>query len=79
MPRLIDGREVASDSPEWRAESLARYVLDLPNRNEWLIDYAKRRGEDAAKALADRMRLVRDARAENARAVRDELRARTAA
>jgi hypothetical protein len=63
MPTLHDGREVASDSLEWRDECLARMVLDLPgSRAEWLADFARRNGQAKADALADRVRTLRHAR-----------------
>lgn len=47
MPTLIDGREVASTSPEWRLETLARHVLSikpLAARRAWLEDFEKKHG-----------------------------------
>lgn len=78
MPTLIDGREVASDSQEWRQECLARYVLTRPDgtRADWLADYAKRHGQAEAQRLAALVRDVREARIEKARAAQAELRAR---
>jgi hypothetical protein len=76
MPTLIDGREVASDSPEWRLECLARCVLDLPsNRGAWMEDFEKRHGEAAAAGLAAVVRAVRQQRIERAQAAQAALRA----
>jgi hypothetical protein len=61
MPMLIDGREVASDSPEWRQETLARHVLSfqsLDERRAWLDAFERRNGVAAADQLrADMKRL----------------------
>lgn len=55
---LADGREVLSDSEEWRAECEARYILNLPNkpaRHEQLDKIEKRRGAAARQALEARV------------------------
>lgn len=67
MPTLIDGRQVASDSPEWRDECLARWVLlhfkGRPGlREDWLADYGKKHGQAAQVALEERARGVGRAR-----------------
>ena len=59
MPLLHDGREVASDSEEWRAECEAREVLSWPltRRREYMYGTLKQRGvgqirgEDALRKL----------------------------
>lgn len=51
---LADGRQVASDSPEWRHECEARTILDMPNKQvrlELLDKIEKRRGADARREL----------------------------
>lgn len=53
--KLIDGREVPSDSDEWRHECEARAIAKLPGlaqRRAWLEDIERKRG----KAEADRLR-----------------------
>lgn len=59
--RLTDGREVANDSEEWRAECEARAVLQMPTlqqRRDFLAAVETRRGKPAADKLkADIMRL----------------------
>jgi hypothetical protein len=55
MPTLHDGREVPSDSEDWRHETEARYILALPaldDRRAWLEAIEHKRG----KADADRLR-----------------------
>lgn len=57
--RLIDGREVAADSAEWRHECEARAIAALPSlaeRRSHLEGIEKRRGKDAADALRVTMR-----------------------
>lgn len=54
MPTLIDGREVGSDSEEWRHEAEARAISRLPtlaDRRAWLEDIEKKRGKPAADRL----------------------------
>lgn len=54
MPKLHDGREVPSDSEEWRLETLARSVVAIKSRDErreWIAAFEKRRGKDAADKL----------------------------
>ena len=51
---LADGRQVASDSPEWRHECEARTILDMPNKQvrlELLDKIEKRRGANARREL----------------------------
>lgn len=51
---LHDGRQVLSDSDEWRMECLAAKVLDMPTREErrqWLDAWSKRHGEASCKAV----------------------------
>ena len=55
LVHLLDGREVPSDSEEWRHECEARAIAalrTLAERREWLERVEKRRG----KAAADRLR-----------------------
>lgn len=57
--RLIDGREVATDSPEWRHECEARAIAALPSlaeRRSHLEGIEKKRGKAAADALRVTMR-----------------------
>lgn len=64
MPTLHDGREVASDSEDWKLECLARYVLRRPSRalmNEWLLDFHKQAGAAAESSLRARMNAIRAA------------------
>lgn len=51
--RLISGDIVASDSDEWRRETLARHILSLPfaERRPWIEDHAKRASKEAAEML----------------------------
>lgn len=61
MVTLADGREVASDSPEWRAECEARYILNMPTKDARLAlldQIEKRRGADAANDLRRRVLLL---------------------
>lgn len=61
MPRLIDGREVASDSEEWRHECEARCIAALPtlaDRRAWLEDLEHKRGREAAERLRATMRAL---------------------
>ena len=51
---LIDGQMVSRCAEEWREECLARHVLQLrplSARQEWLADFEKKRGLEAANAL----------------------------
>lgn len=55
---LADGREVPSDSPEWKDECEARHILNIPTkaaRIELLDQIEKRRGPDARRALEVRI------------------------
>lgn len=52
---LIDGRQVESDSEEWRHETEARHIASLPTlaeRRTWLEAIENKRG----KGEADRLR-----------------------
>jgi hypothetical protein len=62
---LADGREVESDSQDWRNECLARHVLSLltlTERRAWLADFERRRGAQATADLMTAMQLVHAAR-----------------
>jgi len=57
---LIDGTEVASDSPAWAAECLARHRhvqtmlrLDLEGRRDYLRRVVETEGPEARKRLED--------------------------
>lgn len=55
---LADGRQVLSDSEEWRAECEARHILNLPTkvaRVALLDGIEKKRGPEARKALEGRI------------------------
>lgn len=57
MVKLVDGREVPSDSTEWLLECEARYILNQPTKEQryQLLDMVeKRRGRDARMNLHDR-------------------------
>ena len=57
MVTLMDGREVPSDSEEWRAECEARYLLASPSideRRALLAAIEKRRGKAAREDLEQR-------------------------
>ena len=59
MPRLIDGREVASDSEDWRHECEARAIARLPSladRRAWLEDIKRKRGPAEATRLRETMK-----------------------
>lgn len=54
LVRLLDGREVPTDSEHWRHECEARAIAALPTLNErraWLEGIEQRRGKDAADRL----------------------------
>lgn len=55
--KLYDGREVPSDSEDWRAETEARHVLGwLPHRRREYVELiAKKRGAAAAQNLRGSM------------------------
>lgn len=62
---LHDGRQVLSDSEEWRIECLAAKVLDMPTRDErrqWLDAWSKRHGEASCKALEQHIVAIWEAR-----------------
>jgi hypothetical protein len=65
MPTLVDGRDVAPDSEEWRAECEARAMAKLPTlaeRRAWLGDVERKRGKEAADRLRSLMLTVWDRR-----------------
>jgi len=53
MPILIDGREVASDSEEWRNDCEARYLMGLPldKRRELVKVRESKRSKSAVDEL----------------------------
>jgi hypothetical protein len=56
--RLIDGREVPTDSEEHRHECEARAILRLPTlgqRREWLESIERKRGKKEADRLRQTM------------------------
>lgn len=58
MVTLATGEQVTSDSPEWRAECEARYILDLPTKQvrlDFLDKIEKRRGTEAKQDLEQRI------------------------
>lgn len=61
MVTLIDGRQVESDSEDWRHECEARYVAAMPMRQQRL-DYVaaieSRRGTAEAERLRSTVRAV---------------------
>lgn len=60
MPTLLDGREVPTDSEEWRHECEARSIAALPKlsyRRAWLA------GIEASRGKADAIRLRETIRA----------------
>lgn len=62
---LIDGREVDSCAPEYRAECEARHVLALHSlfeRRAYLARVEKRRGEESRRALETLILAVFEAR-----------------
>ncbi|WVR18307.1 hypothetical protein y223_00027 [Bordetella phage PY223] len=71
MPVLIDGREVASDSEEWRHECEARHVASQPtqiDRRNYLDDVRARRGDAAAQQLERLARKIYHMRVQSKRA-----------
>lgn len=60
---LADGREVASDHPDHRAECEARFVLGMhqPKRVAFLDFAGQRRGADAVASLKQAMSIVEPA------------------
>lgn len=61
MVTLADGRQVPSDSPEWKDECEARYILNMPTKDARLAlldQIEKRRGADAANDLRRRVLLL---------------------
>lgn len=63
--RLLDGRDVDSDSEAWRHETEARAIAALPTlteRRAWLEDVERKRGKDAAERLRTTMGLIWEAR-----------------
>ena len=57
MVTTIDGRQVSSDSEEWRSVCEAVYTLAKPerDRSEWLVLVEKRRGAAGRQALEAEM------------------------
>ena len=58
---LVDGRIVTRDAEAWRAECLARHVLNLPTldeRRSWLADFERRHGKEDADRLRETMKLI---------------------
>lgn len=58
MVTLADGREVPSDSPEWKDECEARHILNMATkaaRIELLDQIEKRRGPEARRSLEVRI------------------------
>ena len=63
LVRLLDGREVPSDSEHWRHECEARAIAALPTlaeRRAWLEQVEKRRGKESADRLRVTMKLLWD-------------------
>lgn len=62
---LIDGRQVPSDSEEWRHETEARAVVGRPSladRRMYLDEVERRRGKAAADRLRATMKQLWEAR-----------------
>ena len=58
LVQLINGEFVQSDAEAWRAECLARFVLDLPTlgeRRAFLADFEKRHGAEDTERLKYQM------------------------
>lgn len=54
MVTLHDGRQVRTDSYEWRHECEARAIAQLPSRaarSDWLAKIETKRGQEAAERL----------------------------
>lgn len=61
MVTLIDGRQVPSDSEDWRHECEARAIAALPTtaqRRAWLEDLQFKRGREAADRLRETMKAL---------------------
>lgn len=61
---LTDGRQVASDSDEWRWECLARHVLHTPglrHRREFVASWEDRHGTASADRLRGLMKQLHEA------------------
>ena len=61
---LMDGRQVANDSDEWKWECLARHVLHTPglrHRREFVADWEHRHGEPSADRLRGLMKQLHEA------------------
>lgn len=59
--RLLDGREVDSNSEDWRHESEARAIAALPTleeRRAWLESLEKKRGKEAVDRLRATMKAL---------------------
>lgn len=66
MPTLHDGREVATDSEEWRHETEARAIMALPttqDRRTWLEGIEVKRGKEAADRLRATIKALWEQRA----------------
>jgi hypothetical protein len=62
---LVDGRQVSSDSHEWKIETLARFIVDIPGaakRQEWLEGFDRRLGVAATNEIRDCMEEIRKSR-----------------
>lgn len=64
MITTIDGRQVLSDSPEWRSVCEAVYTLGKPEgaiRHAWIADVERKRGAAGRQALEEEMDRVEPA------------------
>lgn len=64
LVRLLDGREVPTDSEHWRHECEARAIAKLPTLNErraHLEAVEQRRGKEAAERLRVTMKAIWEA------------------
>lgn len=62
LKKLVDGRLVDSSSEEWRQECEARHAVNMPrlaDRQAFLADLAKKRGQAAATQMHERMHAIR--------------------
>lgn len=65
MPRLLDGREVPSNSQEWRAHCEALHIANLPTlarRRSLLHLIREKRGDAEYRRLCNEVRKIWDAR-----------------
>lgn len=60
LVKLVDGREVSTDSREWADECLARHVARMTSgtRSDWLASFERRHGPVAHQALLATMEQV---------------------